>query len=157
MFINRKNIFYMQHKKLISLVVFMFTLIASHAQERVVATGGYASGIGGTISYSVSSIQEPYDITVITGIEENEFNLTYLVYPNPTTDNLILKVSNPDLSTLNFQLYNIKGQILLSKQIVVNEINISMSRYEKGIYFLKIRGGKAISFKEIKTFKIIKK
>lgn len=150
----------MQYKRFIPLAVIMlsFKVIGVHAQETIVVSGGNASGINGTVSYTVvPSIQQPYEITVVTGIEEKEIDLMLSVYPNPTSDYLTLKVSDPELSTLNFQLFNVSGQMLLSKQITANETKVLMTRYEKGTYFLKITETKPTTFKGIKTFKIIKK
>lgn len=135
----------------------MLTLGKLHAQERVVVTGGNALGIDGTVSYTVVTVQQPYDITLVTGIEDNNISLLFLAYPNPTTDYLTLKVNDFEPSILRFRLFDMSGQMLLSKQITANETNIPMSKYERGIYFLKITGTKQMSSKEIKTFKIIKK
>lgn len=91
------------------LLTFVFTLSTALAQETVPASGGNITGSGGSVSYSVGQIvytthtgtsgsvtqgvQHPFEISVVSGIEETEdINLTCSAYPNPTTDFLQLKV-----------------------------------------------------------------
>jgi hypothetical protein len=138
------------------------------AQESPVATGGDASGAGGSSSYSVGQIvyttnagsngsvaqgvQQPYEISVTTGIDVKTIQLEMLVYPNPTTDYLTLKIENIEVSTLNFQLYDVQGKIIENNQILDNTTTIKMLQQSKGIYFLKVANNNVV----IKTFKIIK-
>lgn len=90
----------MRHKRLkISAVLLLgLGLTGLLAQEKIIATGGDASGSGGSVSYSVGQVtyqthigtngsvsegvQQPYEISIITGIDEAEgINLTVLAYP----------------------------------------------------------------------------
>ena len=82
-----------------------------------------------------------------------------MVYPNPTTDFLILKINGNDVQTrhvLSHQyiasLYDMKGKLLESKKLTSNETTITMENFVVGTYFLKVANNQ----KEIKTFKIIK-
>ena len=103
----------MRHKKLkLSAVLLLgLGLTGLQAQTSVNATGGNASGSGGSASYSVGQvvfttntgtsgsvvqgIQQPYEISVVTGIEQAKgINLELSVYPNPTTDYLTLEVKD---------------------------------------------------------------
>jgi hypothetical protein len=155
----------------LSLVIFcLFGFgTAIQAQNAIVSSGGNASGDGGTASYSVGQVvystytgtngsvaqgvQQPYEISVISGIEEaKDISLEIMVYPNPATDFLKLKIENYEVKNLRFQLYDIKGSLLQDNKIVDNETSIVMSTYESGIYFLKVTD----KTKLIKTFKIIK-
>ena len=162
----------MRHKKLkLSIVILLGVgLTGLQAQEAIPATGGNASGSGGTASYSVGQVfyttndggangsvaqgvQQPYEISIITGIEEaKEIILSVSAYPNPTTDYLTLKVGNFELSTLKFQLYDMNGKLLQNKKIEGGETNILMSNFASATYFLKVIQDN----KEVKTFKIIK-
>ena len=140
-----------------------------HAQETIPAAGGVASGSGGTVSYTVGQIayssnttitgtviegvQQPYEILVITGIEEAEgIRLEISIYPNPTADRLILKIDNYRLENLAYQLYDNKGNLLFSSKIVENETFIHTGFLIPEIYYMKIID----NTKELKTFKIIK-
>lgn len=161
----------MKHKKVKLSIVLLLSLrlIGLHAQEAIPASGGNASGNGGSVSYSVGQmvyttytgtngsiaegVQQPYEISVVSGIEQTKnINLTCKVYPNPTSDFLILKVENYDNGNLSYQLFNISGKLLESKMLTGNEITISMENLVPATYFLKIINNQI----EVKTFKIIK-
>jgi len=162
----------MRHKKLkLSTVLLLgLGLTGLQAQESVNTTGGNASGSGGSVSYSVGQVvyttntgingsvaqgvQQPYEISVVTAIEEAKgINLTVSAYPNPTTDYLTLEVKEFELSNLHFQLYDMSGKLLQSEKITGNQTSIAMSNLTPATYFVKVVQGK----EEVKTFKIIKK
>jgi hypothetical protein len=155
--------------KLSAILMLFIGLTGLHAQNAIPASGGNASGGGGTASYSVGQIvyttntgtngsvtqgaQQPYEISAVTGIEEAKgISLLVSAYPNPTTDFLKLKIEG-DLQTQYFaSLYDISGKLLENKKITSNSTNIFMGNYISGTYFLKVSDNQ----KEIKTFKIIK-
>lgn len=146
-----------------------FSLSTVSAQESVNATGGNASGSGGSASYSVGQVvyttntgttgsvaqgvQQPYEISVITGIEEAEgINISLKAYPNPTTGYLQLKVESEKLNDLSFQLYDMNGKLLQTKKITSTVNQIDMSSYVSATYFVRV----ITESKLIKEFKIIK-
>jgi len=98
-------------------------------------------------------VQQPYEISVVSGIEEAKgVHLMCSVYPNSDTDFLTLKVENCDIENLYYELYNVKGSILENKKIEANETIINMNGLLPSAYFLKgIQNNK-----EVKTFKIVK-
>jgi len=148
--------------------IFLLGLGMVTAQESPVATGGDATGGGGSSSYSVGQVvyttntgsngsvalgvQNPYEISIVTGIEVKTIQLEMVVYPNPTTDFIKLKVENLEASALKFQLYDVQGKVLINNQINDNTTTLKMINYPKGIYFLKVADNNTV----IKTFKIIK-
>ena len=161
----------MRHKKVkfFAVILLSIGLTELKAQETITATGGNATGIGGTVSYTVGQlvyttnigttgsiaqgVQQPYEISVVSGvIETTDINLICSAYPNPTTDFLMLKVENYEKEKLTYQLYDISGKLLESKNITNNETTISMRSFVPAPYFLKVSDGK----RNVKTFKIIK-
>jgi hypothetical protein len=161
----------MKQEKKILIIIFLCSIwtFSVRAQETIPATGGNASGSGGSVSYTVGQVtssvisgtngsiiqgvQQPYEISVITGIEdagEGYFKCT--AYPNPATDFITLKVDNRDNKDLSFQLFDINGTLLENKKLESNETSISMENYKPSIYFLKVTE----KTKVVKTFKIIK-
>jgi hypothetical protein len=161
----------MRHKrlKLSAVLLLGLGLTGLQAQESVNATGGNASGSGESASYSVGQIvyttntgtngsvtqgvQQPYEISVVTELEEaKDINLMVTAYPNPTTDYLTLSISEFDISNLSYQLYDMQGKLLQNKKITGNETSINMSNLVPATYFVKVTEGN----KEVKTFKIIK-
>ena len=160
----------MRNKKLmLSVLLLIIGLTIIQAQEVIITSGGNASGSGsasysiGQIFYTtnngtngsvVQGIQQPYEISIVSGIEETQnINLLISTYPNPTIDFLILKVDDSFIKqNMFYQLYNISGQLLESNKIESNETNINMIKFETSIYLLKIINNN----QSVKTFKIIK-
>jgi hypothetical protein len=158
-----------QKIKLIAAMLLSFTNANLSAQQTTDAAGGNASGSGGSASYSIGQpvytthigtngsvaqgVQQPYEISIVTEIKEaKDISLSFLVYPNPTTDFLKLKTENYTSENLRYHLYQLDGKILETKKIESLDVSISMEHLASGIYFLKITE----LDKDIKTFKIIK-
>jgi hypothetical protein len=161
----------MRYKKTIlcALLLLGLGLTGLQAQEVIPATGGNASGSGGSMSYSVGQIvyttntgttgsvaqgiQQPYEISVVTELEGAKgITLKCIVYPNPATDYVMLKVENYNTENLTYQLYDINGKLVENKKLDGNETSIVMSHLAATTYFLKVIDNN----KEVKTFKIIK-
>ena len=161
----------MRHKrlKLSTVLLLGLGLTGLQAQESISTTGGNASGSGGSVSYSVGQVvytthtgtsgsvaegvQQPYEISVVTGLEEAQsINLSVTAYPNPTTDYLTLRIDEFEISNLSFQLYDMNGKLLQNEKITGNQTSIVMSNLLPATYFVKVIRGN----KEVKTFKIIK-
>jgi hypothetical protein len=170
--IHKKEVMYHKLKVkslgVATFLTFAFSLSTAMAQEAIPATGGNASGSGGSATYTfgqvvyttntgtngsvAQGVQQPYEISNVTGIEEAKgITLQCSVYPNPTTDFITLKVENFSLSDLTFQLYDLNGKLLENRKIESNETSIDMSNLNPASYFLKV----VQSNKEVKTFKII--
>ena len=161
----------MRHKKLKLNAVLLLGLglTGLQAQESVNASGGNASGSGGSVSYSVGQVvyqthtgsngsvaegvQQPYEISVVTGIYEAKgINLSVTAYPNPTTDYLTLSIDKFDISNLSYHLYDMNGILLQNAKITGNQTSIAMGNLVPANYLVKVIQGN----KEVKTFKIIK-
>jgi hypothetical protein len=158
-------------RHLITTIVALIFSVGLHAQESSTATGGDATGTGGTASYSVGQVvyttatgtngsvaqgvQQPYEISVITGVKETSINLEMNVYPNPTTNFLTLKV---DASTslinqqLSYQLIDLQGKVITNKKVTATNSTINVESLPKAIYFLNVTNDNQV----VKTFKIIK-
>ena len=157
-------------KKLFNILTIMLLFIGLHAQESTTASGGEASGDGGTVSYSVGQvvygthsgttgsvsegIQQPYEISVIIGLEETGINLNISAFPNPTTDYLILKIADDahQESRFTITLYDLNGRVIEQQVVVSNETAIDMTSLNAATYILKVNNEN----QEVKTFKIIK-
>jgi len=153
--------------KLTALLLLGIGFNNGYAQQATTASGGDASGSGGSAAYSVGQIvyttntgttgsvaqgvQQPYEISITTGLAETGINLNLTAYPNPTTNYLMLQIDNYD-KDLSYQLFNISGKLLESNTIVANSTTIKMENYPQATYLLNVMDNN----KTIKTFKIIK-
>jgi len=155
---------------LAAIFYFDFAICELNAQEIIHASGGEASGNGGSVSYSIgqiinstytgsngsvsSGVQQPYEISVL-----NELNNPFLItlkcniYPNPTSDFIILSTENIDNKKISYMLFDSEGRLLIQQELIANETSIDMSNLTSSVYFLKVSDG----LQRIKTFKIIKK
>ncbi|OYU82072.1 MAG: hypothetical protein CFE23_01875 [Flavobacterium sp. BFFFF1] len=156
----------MKHLSLTILLLCLLWAKNSQAQQSTVASGGSATGSGGTVSYSVGQIsykspegnlisdgvQQPYEIIAL-GTDEHP-DLQLLAYPNPVTNILKLKNTDPKVAVLSYSLTDISGKILIQAQNADStETTVSMQDYPAGIYLLQVFNQDKI----VKTFKIIKK
>ena len=149
------------------LSIFCFSF--SMAQETIPASGGDAEGTGGSASYSIGkvfyssgsssagsfdiSVQQPYEIYVITSIDQEfKIDLKFNAYPNPTSDNLMISIEGKDINGLKTQLYDTNGKFYKSVEIGGRQTSISMNDIKPGPYLLRVFHHEM----EVKTFKIIK-
>lgn len=144
----------------------LFAVYTINAQETIVASGGDASGIKGSSSYSIGQsvysnetilasqgVQNAYEILeVLNEKDAITSNLKFTAYPNPTADMVYLNTENVDQSILFYQLYSVLGQLLSNDKVTENTTSISMKNLPQGTYFLKV----VQNNESIKTFKIIK-
>lgn len=158
----------MKQKKVKLSVLLIGLGLTAQAQQATTATGGNTSGSGGTVAYSVGQIiyttntgttgsvaqgvQQPYEISIVLGVADNSIKLELTAYPNPTTNYLTLSAGNAELSTLNFQLYDISGKLIESRKIISCIETVAMENLPTATYFLKVTNNN----NEVKTFKIIK-
>lgn len=153
-------------KKLI--IISILSLTGVQAQQSINSSGGNGSGTGGSFSYTVGQIdyvaatgtngsishgvQQPFEFFTLGTNDYPTILLQAVVYPNPTTENVSLVVSNYSLENLKFELYDISGKIILNQKITTSEILISMGNLSTGSYFIAVNENN----KKLKTFKIIK-
>ena len=158
----------MTNIKLILLLFLSFALTELKAQQVITAAGGDSSGSGGSVAYSVGQIvyttntgttgsvaqgvQQPYEISIVLGVDDNSIKLELTAYPNPTTNYLTLNLGKTELSNLNFQLYDMSGKLIESNKITSITETIRMENLPSSTYFLKVTNNN----KELKSFKIIK-
>ena len=152
----------------VSLIVFCSNSTTC-AQEAVLTTGGNATGSGGSISFSAGQaaysslsgvngrvtegVQQPYEIYVITGLDELAgIELNCRAYPNPTTRFLYLNIEQFNYRELSYRLFNVQGRLLKEDNITQAETIISMEEFVPATYFLHVYAKN----EEVKTFKIIK-
>ena len=74
------------------------------------------------------------------------------VFPNPTTNFVVLKVEKYEVADLIYQLIDTNGRLIESKKILGEATTVDINNYPATIYFLQVLDNN----KAIKTFKIIK-
>jgi len=137
------------------------------AQETVLSSGNDITGAGGSASYSIGQVvyttnsgtngsvaqgvQQPYEISITT-ITDADISVSLSVYPNPTSDLLILKANMKDDLGLSYQLHSIHTTLIEGKAIGKETELIDMGSLPSAVYILTVYNDNL----PIKTFKIIK-
>ena len=147
--------------------VFLFTLalqppITILAQSAVVSTGGSVSKSTYQVVYSIGQVAtacnrivnntiaegviQPLKIEDISKIRTNSL-LHICVYPNPTTNIVIVECDNLEADT-PVKLYSLNGNILQSRVWKGDNLLFDLSDMKYDVYLLQVKD---------RTFKIIKK
>lgn len=154
---------------LFSIIVLIFWFSAD-AQENVIPVGGDISGGGGQISYTVGQVfyhtladnsgtvsqgvQHPHEM-IIVGVSAGFLsNLSISAYPNPTTDNVILKIETDPVhgcSFIHYQIFDMNGKLITGNNISDPETLIRLDGLLPASYILRIMKSSI----HISTFKII--
>lgn len=158
----------MKKQCLLLLAGFILTANLTFCQSNTVASGGNGSGSGGAVSFSIGQIdyisstgnpgtinqgvQQPYEIYLISGIDEFGQDINVSIGPNPTIDILNIYV-NEQFDGIYYKLFDLNGKELTSTQKLIQHAQIDLSGYPIGDYQLMI-----IQFdKIIQSYKILKK
>jgi cephalosporin-C deacetylase-like acetyl esterase len=73
-------------------------------------------------------------------------NNDVLIYPNPASDILTIKMDSTDNSTI--KIYDILGKIVLTDLTTTNETQLNISTLAKGNYCIEIKNGQLITTKK---------
>ena len=139
------------------------------AQETVPVSGGSITGNGGSGYYSVGQmvfsdivgkngnvlqgIQQPYEIIIEKHIDPSfQISLNCSVYPNPTSDFVVLKIDNDKFSQMTYEVIDINGKSIEQNTINNRETKIDFSQFILASYLLKVKHFN----KEVVTYKIVK-
>ncbi len=149
-------------------ICLLLALNGLFAQEGAVAAGGDAFAPSGSVSYSIGQpffridsangikvhpgVQQPYEISIVTGVELEPIQLNLSVFPNPTNGRFTLRVDYEDLRGFNYQLTDLHGRVIIQDIVRDPETTINLEGMAKATYFLTVRDYSST----LKAFKIIK-
>jgi hypothetical protein len=149
---------------LLLLFVFCHTLMA---QQVVATAGGTLDNLNGSMSFTigegVANTLTKGDKTLTQGFQQGsvsvieikkptDSDITIIVFPNPVSDKLTLRIDKEDVSGFQYLIFDINGKLVSQKNLLSNETEVPVNNLSKGTYFLKVQTG----VKELRTFKIIK-
>ena len=157
---------------MIKTLIVTVLLLSTHliySQETIPTSGGDATGTGGSASYSVGQIvytthtgsngsisqgvQQSYEIFTLSNASLSTVNLSATTYPNPTSDYVVLAISDINLTDLSYALYDIQGRPIAKATISSKDTQIDMHSLSAGTYLLNVNQNN----QKLKSFKIIKK
>ncbi len=86
-------------------------------------------------------LNDVYNNGASMGVNFDALNASVNVYPNPSDGQFTLSVMNSQVVDLNIMITNIQGQSVYQNQVksvLQHQENIDLSRFAKGMYFLKV-------------------
>jgi hypothetical protein len=153
--------------KQLLIVSTLFTSVFCFGQSSVNVSGGSVSNTSGSISYSIGQVayqsvsntsgsvsqgvQHAFEISTLS-LDENKFNFTLNAFPNPTTENLNLRVGNYKQEKLAYKLIDLEGKVISEASMLSEETTIDMKQLPVATYFVEVNN----EGKKVQTFKIIK-
>lgn len=141
---------------------------AAWAQRATVAGGGDASGPGGSASFSIGQVvyrtfsdsevsvaqgvQQPYEISVVTGMDEVDEGPAPVLYPNPTNGDVRLQFHNAPQGAMQLHLSDAQGRTIHNAPIRSDAQDIPLHGHASGTYLLQVIKEGTV----IRTFRIVK-
>jgi hypothetical protein len=102
--------------------------------------------VTGTDVNGCSDVDSVYlTFSVCTGTEQQEkTQMDLFIYPNPTTGKITIEVAEKFTEkNAEIRLYNSLGKVLLRKSVKTQTMEIDLSSFPKGLYYLNIENSKA--------------
>ena len=76
------------------------------------------------------------------GYEDISMELDVILYPNPTRDEIYLKLNDTTFGNIEVKVFNLYGQVLEFIELndkYSNDLHLSLSHYDQGVYFVSIQ------------------
>lgn len=88
-------------------------------------------------------LSDPIQITISSGVGINEVlqKANVSVFPNPTEGLLNVKLNGYKSEVVGIQIFNTKGQLVLTDEILKSQSEFNLSELPKGVYFVELRNG----------------
>tara|TARA_B110000116_G_scaffold194799_1_gene169621 strand:- start:170 stop:640 length:471 start_codon:yes stop_codon:yes gene_type:complete len=154
-------------KKIAFTITFALTTFLLYSQQTVATAGGNLTG-NGTLSYTIGQlitttnsgnngsvsqgIQQSIELFTLANSDFKSLTLKAIVYPNPTKDKIVLVLSDHNLTTLTYQIFDISGRLVTKGNVEKENTTLAMKDFSVGVYILKVNQNS----KQLKVFKIIK-
>ncbi len=155
-------------KIIYTIIICISCVTTLFSQAGQTASGGVATGINGSISFSVGQIdyitatslngtitqgiQQPYELFIVTEVNEKNLELDVSAYPNPILDQLFIFIENEEIKNMSYTINDVCGNLIVEEKILNQNTSVFMNDFVNGVYFIKIFKNSAIA----KTFKLIK-
>jgi hypothetical protein len=157
-------------KRLIFILFAMFLVLSVSAQakqEVIASAGGYNTGGGVSISWTLGETIIPtytngnlilthgfQQQLIITSVEENlDILVNIKVFPNPASDNLNIRFEEPVDGEVVITIIDSQGRLIKTETIeaTTTEKLINLQDLGAGVYFLRMTKGKLVN-----VYKVVK-
>jgi hypothetical protein len=138
------------------------------AQQGATAAGGDATGVGGSISYSVgqpfyqtafgsditlqAGVQQAYEISEVSSVWSLGGTVVVSAFPNPTSDyvRVLVEMENPVEWTC--RVFDSAGRLVQTQQSSDSALLLPFQSLSAGTYLIEVR----VSPTQFKTFQLVK-
>ena len=160
----------MKIKYLMQMILSIYMIIAcsiANGQSGFVAVGGDLDSSVGSISQSagvlthktvknnslivMQGIQHPLFVTVINSTDNFE-SPEIQIYPNPTSDYILIREANDDINLRRCQILDLNGNVVLEQEIWDSWNTIYLENLPPATYYITLIGRGDLTY----TYKIIK-
>ena len=157
-------------KRFICLLITMVFIISASAQtkqEVIASAGGYNTGGGLSISWTLGETIIPtyqsVDLilthgfqqqVIITTVEENiDVLVDIKVFPNPASDIITIQFESPVSGEIGLTILDSRGRLTKKDVIEINmsEKKVNLQDLAAGIYYLRLTKGKLVN-----VYKVVK-
>lgn len=159
-------------KQLVFLLTFLTigAIVNAQNQEVISSAGGYDTTNNVKVSWTVgevvtetatdgnNTLTQGFHQTnlTVTQVEEelikNE-NYSLNIYPNPAVNNVTIEITADNFETLQYELNDNNGKLLLKSNFKTKLENIDFTNYQPSIYYLRVYSSNG-SFND--TYRIVK-
>lgn len=139
-----------------TLILFLFSISYSFSQSSINASGNSFTTSAGSFSYSLGQmdfiyfgnannviylgVQQPKvagDVSRVLDIVDQNQNIVFTAYPNPTYDSIKIHLSNSE-TTYNYILFDTTGKLIKEGNFKDSESIISLENLPTATYYLKV-------------------
>ena len=101
--------------------------------------------------YTFSSVVANHTIEVVfaeeTGIEEVDLDATVLLFPNPATSHIEIRLSNDLLINSTLDIYDVYGRKIATQMMNNTSAKVDISGYSTGMYLVRISNDNGVVVK----------
>jgi hypothetical protein len=149
-------------------IIAMCCCYASFAQASIHTTGGDAVGSGGSVAYSVGQmlytsetnlhgsvhqgVQHAFEIFTL-GAHEVSKDVSLIIFPNPTSDQLVILAKEVDITLFSYQLIDAQGRLVLEGPLLTSATSIGTGLLQPATYFLHVFNQNQ---SQVQLFKVVK-
>lgn len=84
-------------------------------------------------------ITNTFETEFVTTLANPDFTLeNLLIYPNPTSNQVVITVQNSTDTIETIRLMDVLGKLVLQKEVLQNQATLDLSKLSKGVYMVEI-------------------
>lgn len=142
--------------------------LSMHAQQTIVASGADMASQDGVVNYSIgqvlytdindtdntvwAGVQQPFEVSEVLSVKEENIDHKLEIYPNPVVDVLYVNMGAEN-KKLSYTLYDALGRVVRKGAFSEQLSTLNMDDLPAAMYFLLLKNNSV----SVKVFKLIKK